>query len=223
MTKVVPLFDTPKDAARSAAAWITLNPTEFTIHPDAGKNPAPGDHRSPPKPHLGGIGPQSISAPPTTRPRSKEGGATIFLQGRLAFLIYVTVGGARPDGQIKAWEWRRIPPGKEDSLALQVSQSGERPSATGRDCPGRGPPQGQKFDAIVPGVPVLPGQRTWVALDFPDKVLRPVVPCHLGNYQLRKGEQRINAHVGGRKIAASLNSVNPWILVIFTDLLVRAC
>jgi P pilus assembly chaperone PapD len=193
-----PLFDTPKDAPQSAAAWITINPTGFNINPNQ-ERIVRMEITVPPQTPPGGYRAALYIAPPAAEAKSKEGGATVFLQGRLALLIYVTVGGARPDGQIKTWSWHRIPPGQEDSLALQVANQGNahlRLAGVVQVVD----PQGQKYDAIVPGVPVLPGQLVWVPLDFPEKAPPPGSAVTIeGAIDLGRGEQRINAQVGGRK------------------------
>ena len=153
----------------------------------------------PPQTPPGGYRAALYVTPPAGDAKSKEGGAMVFLQGRLALLIYVTVGGAKPDGQIKAWEWRRIPPGKEDSLALQVTNQGNahlRLAGVVQVVDA----QGQKYDAIVPGLPVLPRQSQWVPLDFPEKAPPPGSAVTIdGAIDLGQGEKRINAQVGGRK------------------------
>lgn len=193
-----PLFDTPKDAPQSAAAWITINQTNFTINPNQ-ERILRMEVTVPPQTPPGGYRAALYIAPPAGDAKSKEGGATVFLQGRMALLIYVTVGGAKPDGQIKAWEWRRIPPGKEDSLAFQVTNQGNahlRLVGVVRVVD----TQGQKYDAIVPGMPVLPRQLTWVPLEFPEKAPpRGSAVTIEGAIDLGQGEKRINAQVGGRK------------------------
>lgn len=193
-----PVFDHPRDAARSAAAWITVNPNELTIMPMQEKI-VRLEITVPPATPSGGYRAAIFISSPTDAGRLKERGATIFLQGRLAFLIYVTVGSARPDGQIKAWEWRRLNAGKQDSLALQVHNQGEahlRLAGIVQVVDDRG----EKFDAIVPGVPILPGQRTWVALDFPEKSPVPGSAVTIsGKINLGRGEQSLNAHVEGKR------------------------
>ena len=193
-----PLFDPPKGAPQSAAAWITLNQTGFTIHPRQEKI-LRLEIAVPPQTTPGGYRAALYLAPLAAETKSKEGGATVFMQGRLALLIYVTVGGARPDGQIKVWEWRRIPPGKQDSLACQVINQGNahlRLAGVVQVVNA----QGEKYDAIVPGAPVLPGQRTWVPLDFPEKAPSPGSAVTItGAIDLGRGEERINAQVGGRR------------------------
>jgi P pilus assembly chaperone PapD len=194
----VPLFDTPRDGAQSAAAWITLNQTSFAINPRQ-ERILRLEVTVPPQTPPGGYRAALYVMPPPGDTKTKEGGATVFLQGRLALLIYVTVGGAKPDGQIKAWEWRRIPPGKEDSLAFQVTNQGKahlRLAGVVQVVDA----QGQKYDAIVPGLPVLPGQSQWVPLDFPEKAPPPGSAVTIdGSVDLGQGEKRINAQVGGRK------------------------
>jgi len=193
-----PLFDTPKDAPQSAAAWISINQTALTINPNQEKV-LRMELAVPPQTLPGGYRAALYIMPPVADAKSKESGATVFIQARIALLIYVTVGGARPDGQIKAWQWRRIPPGKTDSLAFQVTNQGNahlRLAGVVQVVD----PQGQKYDAMVPGVPVLPGQLTWVPLEFPEKAPPPGSAVTIdGAIDLGKGEQRINAQVGGRR------------------------
>jgi hypothetical protein len=193
-----PQFDSPKDAARSAAAWINFNQTEFSILPMQEKL-LRLEITVPSQTPAGGYRAAVYLTPPSGEEKTKAGGANVFLQGRLALLIYVTVGGARPDGQIKAWEWRRIPPGKEDSLACQVGNQGNahlRLAGVVQVEDDRG----EKYDAIVPGVPVLPGQRAWTALEFKGKTPSPGSPVTItGAIDLGRGEERIHAQVGGRR------------------------
>jgi P pilus assembly chaperone PapD len=194
----VPLFDTPQDASQSAAAWITLNQTSFTMNPNQ-ERLLRLEVTVPPQTPPGGYRAALYVTPPAGDTKTKEGGAMVFLQGRLALLIYVTVGGAKPDGQIKAWEWRRIPPGKEDSLALQVTNQGSahlRLAGVVQVVDA----QGEKYDAVVPGLPVLPRQSQWVPLDFPEKAPPPGSAVTInGSVDLGQGEKRINAQVGRRK------------------------
>jgi P pilus assembly chaperone PapD len=194
----IPYFDHPKEVSHSAAGWITLNQTNFIIHPRQQKI-LRLEIAVPPQTPPGGYRAAIYLAPPNAEARTKEGGATVFLQGRLALLIYVTVGPARPDGQIKAWGWRRIPPGKHDSLAFQVTNQGNahlRLAGVVQVIDS----QGGKYDAIVPGVPVLPGQLTWVPLDFPGEAPAPDSAVTIdGAIDLGKGEQRLNVQVGGRR------------------------
>jgi P pilus assembly chaperone PapD len=193
-----PLFDTPQDGPQSAAAWVTINQTSFTINPNQ-ERLLRLEVTVPPQTPSGGYRAALYVTPPPGDAKSKEGGATVFLQGRLALLIYVTVGAAKPDGQVKAWEWRQISPGKEASLAFQVNNQGNahlRLAGVAQIVDA----QGQKYDAIVPGLPVLPGQSQWVPLDFPEKT--PPVGSAVtieAAIDLGQGEKRIHAQVGGRK------------------------
>jgi len=193
-----PHFDTPKDTSKSAAAWITVNQTEFTINPTQ-ERILRMELTVPPGTPPGGYRATLYIAPPKGDAKSKDRGASVFLQGRLALIIYVTVGGAKPDGEIKAWEWRKLPPGKQESLALQVNNRGNahlRLAGVVQVVDA----QGQKYDAIVSGMPVLPGQLAWIPLDFQEKAPPPGSAVTIdGAIDLGQGEKRINARVGGRK------------------------
>jgi len=193
-----PVFDNPKDAPVSAAKWITASNQEFKINPNQDKllrlevNVPPG---TPP----GGYRAAVFIAPPKDDAKSKKTGANVFLVGRLALLVYVTVGGATPDGTVKSWEWRQLPPAKSDNLALQVTNQGTahlRLAGVARVTDS----QGKAYDAVVPGVPVLQGQTRWVSLEFVEGAPTPKSAVSIdATIDLGRGEKRINAHVGDRK------------------------
>ena len=193
-----PVFDNPKDMSQSAAAWITASSPEFKINPNQDKL-LRLEVNVPPVTPPGGYRAAVFIAPPKEDTKSKKEGANVFLVGQLALLVYVTVGGATADGVVKSWEWKQIPPAKSEGLAFQVTNQGTAHLrlagiAEVKDS------QGKKFDAVVPGVPVLQGQTRWVPLEFVEgtPALKSAVDID-ATIDLGRGEKRINAHVGERK------------------------
>ncbi len=192
-----PVFNDPKDAPQSAASWITTSHNEFKINPMQQRllrlevNVPPG---TPP----GGYRAAVFIAPPKEDAKTKAG-ANVFLVGRLALLIYVTVGGATPQGVIKKWEWRVIPPAQTEKLAFQVTNQGNAhlrlaglAQATNK--------QGNKYEALVPGVPVLQGHTRWVSLEFRGDSPPAKSAVNIdATIDLGQGEKRINAFVGENK------------------------
>jgi hypothetical protein len=88
----------------------------------------------------------------------------VFIRGRLAFPIYVTVGDAQPDGKILETAWHEVP-GKALALAMKISNGGNAHlrvsgffAATSRSK--------STFEGIVSEVPILPGQTRWVPMEF---------------------------------------------------------
>ncbi len=195
---LTPVFDHPKDAPQSAASWLTLSQTAFSINPNQEKLlrlefrvPAgtfPGCYRA-----------AVFIAPPPPEGKEKKQGAVMMLRGRLALLIYLTVGGARPNGVIKAWEWRPPQPGKPLAPSFQVVNQGNAhlrllgiARVTG--------PDGRKYETAVPGVPVLPGQSAWVSLEFTESGPVPGSPVSIeASLDLGQGEKKISATLTGRK------------------------
>jgi len=193
-----PVFDPPKDAPQSAAAWISLSNTSFSINPNQEKL-LRLEISVPAQAQTGGYRAAIFFTPPQPDTKTKKQGATLFLQGRLALLIYVTVGEAKPDGEIKAWEWRRLQPGKPDKIAFQVTNRGTahlRLAGVAQVSDN----QGKKYEAMVAGLPVLPGRTAWIPLEFQESGPVPGSPVSINAaIDLGQGEKRIYAQVGGRK------------------------
>ncbi len=195
---LTPVFDDPKDAPYSAAAWLTLSQTGFSINPNQDKllrlefrvpaGTPPGDSRA-----------AVFIAPPPPETKEKKPGAVMVLRGRLAFLVYLTVGGAKPNGVIKAWEWRPSQPGKPLAPSFQVVNQGTAHLRLLGIARVAGP-DGKKYEAIVPAVPVLPGQTAWVHLEFTEAGPPPGSPASIeASIDLGQGEKKISANLPGRK------------------------
>ena len=192
-----PVFNNPKDAPQYAAAWITTSNTEFKINHMQEKllrlevnvppGTAPGGYRA------------AVFITPPKEDAKTKAGANVFLVGQLALLIYVTVGGATPQGVINKWEWRQIPPAKTESLAFQVANQGNAHLRLA-GLAGVTDKQGKKYEAFVPGVPVLQGQSRWVGLEFQEGSPPPKSAVNIdATIDLGQGEKRINANVGEKK------------------------
>lgn len=193
----VPVFDKPEDASESAAGWITLSQDRLKIFPRQRKRLRLAVDVPPGTPP-GGYRAAIFFTPPQAEGKTRTG-ANVFIQGRLALLIYVTVGGAKADGQIKAWEWRQVPPKKEQRLAFQVTNQGTahlRLAGVAQVTDS----QGDKFEALVPGVPVLPRQTRWIPLEFIEGRPSPGSEVNIeATIDLGQGEKKIRAQVGGRQ------------------------
>ncbi len=158
-----PVYDKAGSMADSAAAWVRLEPDQLSVYPRQEKmvrvsvaipsTVPPGSYRA-----------ALLFESPDAGQKGKEGAASVFIRGRLAFPIYVTVGDARPDGEIVESAWHEVP-GKGLALALKIRNGGNAHLRTGGffSCRSRSK---STFEGIVSEVPILPGQTRWVPMEF---------------------------------------------------------
>lgn len=159
-----PVFSNPGTMPNSAAAWLRLGSQEFTVYPrqrktfkisiDIPDGVLQGSYRA-----------AVFFEQPQPEKTAEKGGTNVFLRGRLALPIYVTVGDAKPNGKILGASWKSLAEGKDPVVALQIRNEGNAHlrmngifSATSLT--------EEKFEGIIPGVPILPGEERWIPLEF---------------------------------------------------------
>jgi hypothetical protein len=158
-----PLFDKAGSMADSAAAWVRLEPEQLSVYPRQEKmvrvsveipsTVPPGSYRA-----------SLLFEPPGADQKGEEGAASVFIRGRLALPIYVTVGDARPDGEILETAWHEVPGGGL-TLALRIRNGGNAHLRTGGFFSARSRSK-STFEGIISEVPILPGQTRWVPMEF---------------------------------------------------------
>jgi fimbrial chaperone protein len=159
-----PVFADPGTMPNSATAWLRLDSQEFTVYPrqkktfkisiDIPDGVLEGSYRA-----------AVFFEQPQPEETAKEEGTSVFLRGRLALPIYVTVGDAKPNGKILGASWKSLAEGRDPVVALQIRNEGTAHlrmngifSAVSLT--------DNKFEGIIPGVPILPGEERWIPLEF---------------------------------------------------------
>jgi fimbrial chaperone protein len=188
-----PVYDKAGSMADSAASWIRLQPDELSVYPRQEKvvkvsieipsAVPPGSYRA-----------ALLFEPPGAEQKGVESAASVFIRGRLAFPIYVTVGDARPDGEIIETAWNEVP-GKGLTLAMKIRNGGNAHlrmsgffSATSRSK--------STFEGTVSEVPILPGQIRWVPMEFQGETPPPGADLDLTiHVDLGRGERELKVNV----------------------------
>ena len=202
-----PLYDKAGSMADSAAAWVRLEPDELSVYPRQEKmvrvaieiptTVPPGSYRA-----------ALLFEPPGAEQKGVEGAASVFIRGRLAFPIYVTVGDARADGKILETAWHEVP-GRGLTLAMKILNGGDAHlrvsgffSATSRSKP--------TFEGIVSEVPILPGQTRWVPMEFQGETPPPGADLDLTiHVNLGRGERELKVNVQGLDKGEGAGSKSP--------------
>jgi len=188
-----PVYDKAGSMTDSAAAWIRLEPDELSVYPRQEKGvrvsieiPSavpPGSYRA-----------ALLFEPPGAEQKGVEGAASVFIRGRLAFPIYVTVGDARPDGEILETAWHEVP-GNGLTLAMKIRNGGNAHLRVSGFFSGT---SGSKstFEGIVSEVPILPGQTSWVPMEFQGESPPPGADLDLTiHVDLGRGEREFKVNV----------------------------
>jgi hypothetical protein len=189
-----PVFDQPGSMAASAAAWVRLEPDALSVYPRQEKmvrvsiaipsTISPGSYRAA----------LLFEAPGADQKNGEEGAANVFIRGRLALPIYITVGDARPDGEILGIAWHDIP-GRGLTLALRVRNGGNAHLRTGGFFSARSQSK-STFEGIVAEVPILPGQTRWVPMEFQEENPPPGAALDLTlHIDLGRGEREFKENV----------------------------
>lgn len=159
-----PVFFDPGTMPDSAVAWLRLDSQEFTVYPRQKKTFKISIHIPDGALH-GSYRAAVLFEQPQPEKTEEEEGTNVFLRGRLALPIYVTVGDAKPNGKILGASWKSVAEGRDPVVALGIRNEGNAHlrmngifSATS--------PTDDKFEGIIPGVPVLPGEERWIPLEF---------------------------------------------------------
>ncbi len=151
-----PVFVDPETMPNSAAAWLRFDSQEFTVYPrqkktfkisiDIPDGALHGSYRA-----------AILFEQPQPEKTAEEEGTSVFLRGRLALPIYVTVGDAKPNGKILGASWKSLAEGRDPVVALGIRNEGNAHlrmngifSATSLT--------DDKFEGIIPGVLFLPSQ-----------------------------------------------------------------
>jgi hypothetical protein len=124
----------------------------------------------------------------------ESGAATVFIRGRLALPIYVRVGNARPGGKILEAAWKTLE-GKGQLPALKVHNQGNAHLRMNGFFSARSSTS-MKFEGIVPGLPLLPGQIRWIPLEFQGEKPPPGSELELTlHVDLGAGERKVRMKV----------------------------
>jgi fimbrial chaperone protein len=184
-----PVYEKAGSSADSAVAWVRLEPYELSVYARQEKTvrvsveipstAAPGSYRA-----------AILFEPPGAEQKGVEGAASVFIRGRLAFPIYVTVGDARPDGEILETAWHKVP-GKEPALALKIRNRGNAHLRMSGFFVGMSQSK-STYEGIVSEVPILPGQTSWVPMEFQGETPPPGADLDLTiHVDLGRGEREL--------------------------------
>jgi hypothetical protein len=188
-----PVYDKAGSMADSAVAWVRLEPDQLSVYPRQEKvvrvsieipsTASPGSYRA-----------ALLFEPPGAEQKGVEGAASVFIRGRLAFPIYVTVGDARPDGEILETVWHEIP-GRGLALALKIRNGGNAHLRMSGFFSGTNRSK-STFEGIVSEVPILPGQTRWVPMEFQGETPPPGADLDLTiHVDLGRGERELKVNV----------------------------
>ncbi len=185
------------DAGRmpdSAASWIRFRPKEFSVYPRQ-KQTVRISIQVPNETPSGSYRVALFFEPPKEADqKGKSGAATVFIRGRLALPIYVTVGDARPEGKILDVAWKTLK-GKSPLPALKVQNTGNAHLRMNGFFSARGV-SGTRFEGIVAGLPLLPGQIRWIPLEFRGEMPPEGSDLDLTlRVDLGQGEQKVSMRV----------------------------
>lgn len=185
----VPVFDRPDTMPDSAASWVRFHPQEVTVYPRQRKT-VRISIRIPEETPSGSYLVALFFQPPAEEQAGESGAATVFIRGRLALPIYVRVGDARPDGKILEAAWKTLD-GKGQLPALKVNNQGNAHLRMNGFFSAHSS-AGAKFEGIVPGLPLLPGQSRWIPLEFQGEKPPPGSELELTlRIDLGEGERKV--------------------------------
>lgn len=161
----------------SALSWVRVDPGQLSIYPRQRKTVRISMH-IPDKTASAGYR-AAVFFEPEQESGGKTKGATasVFVTGRMALPIYVTVGDARPRGEILEASWR-ADHGAVPTPALRVHNRGNAhlrmngifSASTFSE---------KRLEGIIPAVPVLPGRTRWIPLTFRGQSPTPFSDVHL--------------------------------------------
>ena len=188
-----PVYDKAGRMAESAAAWVRLEPEQLSVYPRQEKivrvsveipsTVSPGSYRA-----------ALLFEPPGVEQKGVEGAANVFIRGRLALPIYVTVGDARPEGEILETAWHEVP-GKGATLALKIRNGGNAHLRMSGFFSGTSRSK-STFEGIVSEVPILPDQTRWVPMEFQGETPTPGADLDLTiHVDLGRGERELKVNV----------------------------
>jgi len=192
-----PLFAQAGELPNSAAAWLRLQPEEMSIRPRQRKI-VRVSLKIPEGTPQGSYVAALFFSQPQEEAEGREAAASMFIRGQLAFLIYVTVGDAKPDGEILECAWRELASGKSLSPAVKIRNRGDAHLRVNGVASARAP-SGKTFEAALPGVPILPGQTRWVYVGFPEPGPSAGEPLDLTlRLDLGRGEEEVKTRIEGK-------------------------
>jgi fimbrial chaperone protein len=188
-----PVFDGPATIPNSAASWVRFHPQEVTVYPRQRKT-VRISIRIPEETPSGSYLVALFFQPPEAKQEGESGSASVFIRGRLALPIYVRVGNARPDGKILEAAWKTLD-GKGQLPALKIHNQGNAHLRMNGFFSARSSTS-MKFEGIVPGLPLLPGQIRWIPLEFQGEKPPPGSELELTlHVDLGAGERKVSMKV----------------------------
>jgi len=192
-----PIFGKSGTMPESAASWIRYHPAELNVYPRQRKI-VRLSIRIPDATPSGCYRVALFFEPPQSDEEGRKGATSVFLRGRLALLIYVTVGDARPEGEILDTAWRVIIKGRKPVPALKVHNRGNAHLRMNGIFAAR-TLSGKKFEGIIPALPILPGQTRWIPLEFQGEAPPPNSDLDLTlHVDLGDGERKVGVKIPGK-------------------------
>ena len=158
-----PLFHPAGTEKRTASLWIEAAPSDFLLEPGETKFVRFTAKVPKATPDAGYYGSLILESLPLDR--SVQGAMHMFVQGRIATMIYLTVGTPKRSAQITSL--LPVQRGDKRYVRLTVTNDGEDVIRLAGDMSIQAK-AGTKGNPIpLPDVPVLPGSRRYVDLDLP--------------------------------------------------------
>jgi P pilus assembly chaperone PapD len=162
-----PVFQPAGTQKHTASLWVDAAPADFLLEPGQTENvrftikvPKSAEEH-------GYHGTLILETLPLNRADSSQ--KQMFVQGRIACMMYVTVGEPRKAGSITAL--RTIQREGENRLQVQIENTGETFFRLAGDLNimegGQVVDQGEE----IPDVPILPGSKRWIELDLPQNFM----------------------------------------------------
>ncbi|MCP4665621.1 MAG: hypothetical protein GY849_04565 [Deltaproteobacteria bacterium] len=189
-----PVFGKPGSMPQSAASWVRFHPDALSLYPRQKKS-VRVSIRIPEGTPSGSYRTALLFQPPDMDLKGKAGAASVFIRGRLALPIYVTVGDVQPDGQILETAWRGTRKGKGSAPALKIHNRGKAHLRLHGIFEARSR-SGKRFEGIIPSLPLLPDQTRWIPLEFQGGSPAPNAYLDLTLYvDLGKGERKVKVIV----------------------------
>ncbi len=162
-----PVFGKPESMTNSAASWIRFQPETLSIYPRQNKT-VRISIKIPENIPAGSYRTALFFEPPDPDKKTKNNAAQVFVRGRLALPIYVTVGDARPSGKILETAWKTMN-GKGPVPSLKIQNQGNAHLRMNGIFAAKQLLSGKKFEGIIPALPLLPGQTRWIPLQIQGK------------------------------------------------------
>ena len=157
-----PVFQPVGSQKRTASLWIDAAPVDFLLEP--GRTEYVRFTIKVPKgaEDYGYHGTLILETLPLNR--ADSGLKQMFVQGRIACMMYVTVGEPRKDASITAL--KTIQRGEKNLLRVQVENTGDAFIRLAGDLNIVQGDQVVDQGEELPDVPVLPGSKRWIELDL---------------------------------------------------------